>query len=138
MALDRGPRLDGFQEPCRQLFDSADARPYGQSALTKSCAFERSKRVCVAREDMNRHVPLSILAADGGRRLVVADNKDKRIGRGTVGKKTAYHLKIVNHRTQIGGVTVTAHRVAETARRIDMPRSNLYKKIEKYELVREG
>ena len=28
--------------------------------------------------------------------------------------------------------------VAETARRIDMPRSNLYKKIEKYELVREG
>jgi len=28
--------------------------------------------------------------------------------------------------------------VAETARRIDMPRSNLYKKIEKYGLVREG
>jgi two-component system nitrogen regulation response regulator NtrX len=28
--------------------------------------------------------------------------------------------------------------VAETARRIDMPRSNLYKKIEKYALVREG
>lgn len=28
--------------------------------------------------------------------------------------------------------------VAETARRIDMPRSNLYKKIEKYQLVREG
>ncbi|MDE0897899.1 MAG: sigma-54 dependent transcriptional regulator [Longimicrobiales bacterium] len=28
--------------------------------------------------------------------------------------------------------------VAETARRIDMPRSNLYKKIERYELVREG
>jgi len=27
--------------------------------------------------------------------------------------------------------------VAETARRIDMPRSNLYKKIEKYGLVRE-
>jgi len=27
--------------------------------------------------------------------------------------------------------------VAETARRIDMPRSNLYKKIEKYELVRD-
>jgi two-component system nitrogen regulation response regulator NtrX len=28
--------------------------------------------------------------------------------------------------------------VAETARRIDMPRSNLYKKIERYGLVREG
>jgi two-component system nitrogen regulation response regulator NtrX len=28
--------------------------------------------------------------------------------------------------------------VAETARRIDMPRSNLYKKIEKYGLLREG
>ena len=28
--------------------------------------------------------------------------------------------------------------VAETARRIDMPRSNLYKKIEKYQLVRES
>ena len=28
--------------------------------------------------------------------------------------------------------------VAETARRIDMPRSNLYKKIEKYGLIREG
>ena len=28
--------------------------------------------------------------------------------------------------------------VAETARRIDMPRSNLYKKIEKYGLVRDG
>ncbi len=28
--------------------------------------------------------------------------------------------------------------VAETARKIDMPRSNLYKKIEKYGLVREG
>lgn len=28
--------------------------------------------------------------------------------------------------------------VAETARRIDMPRSNLYKKIEKYGLVREA
>jgi two-component system nitrogen regulation response regulator NtrX len=28
--------------------------------------------------------------------------------------------------------------IAETARRIDMPRSNLYKKIEKYGLVREG
>ena len=28
--------------------------------------------------------------------------------------------------------------VAETARQIDMPRSNLYKKIEKYGLVREG
>jgi two-component system nitrogen regulation response regulator NtrX len=28
--------------------------------------------------------------------------------------------------------------VAETARRIDMPRSNLYKKIEKFRLVREG
>ena len=28
--------------------------------------------------------------------------------------------------------------VAETARRIDMPRSNLYKKIEKFGLVREG
>ena len=27
--------------------------------------------------------------------------------------------------------------VAETARRIDMPRSNLYKKIEKYGLARE-
>ena len=27
--------------------------------------------------------------------------------------------------------------VAETARRIEMPRSNLYKKIEKYGLVRE-
>jgi two-component system nitrogen regulation response regulator NtrX len=27
--------------------------------------------------------------------------------------------------------------VAETARQIDMPRSNLYKKIEKYGLVRE-
>ena len=28
--------------------------------------------------------------------------------------------------------------VAETARRIEMPRSNLYKKIERYELVRDG
>jgi len=28
--------------------------------------------------------------------------------------------------------------VAETSRRIDMPRSNLYKKIEKYGLVRDG
>jgi two-component system nitrogen regulation response regulator NtrX len=28
--------------------------------------------------------------------------------------------------------------VAETARRIDMPRSNLYKKIEKYGLARDG
>ena len=28
--------------------------------------------------------------------------------------------------------------VAETARRIDMPRSNLYKKIEKYGLVRDA
>jgi two-component system nitrogen regulation response regulator NtrX len=28
--------------------------------------------------------------------------------------------------------------VAETARQIDMPRSNLYKKIERYALVREG
>ena len=28
--------------------------------------------------------------------------------------------------------------VSETARKIDMPRSNLYKKIERYELVREG
>jgi two-component system nitrogen regulation response regulator NtrX len=28
--------------------------------------------------------------------------------------------------------------VSETARIIDMPRSNLYKKIERYELVREG
>jgi two-component system nitrogen regulation response regulator NtrX len=28
--------------------------------------------------------------------------------------------------------------VAETARQIDMPRSNLYKKIERYGLVREG
>jgi two-component system nitrogen regulation response regulator NtrX len=28
--------------------------------------------------------------------------------------------------------------VAETARRIDMPRSNLYKKIERFGLVREG
>ena len=28
--------------------------------------------------------------------------------------------------------------VAETARRIDMPRSNLYKKIEKYGLVRDS
>jgi two-component system nitrogen regulation response regulator NtrX len=28
--------------------------------------------------------------------------------------------------------------VSETARLLDMPRSNLYKKIERYELVREG
>jgi two-component system nitrogen regulation response regulator NtrX len=28
--------------------------------------------------------------------------------------------------------------VAETARRIDMPRSNLYKKIEKYGLIRDA
>jgi two-component system nitrogen regulation response regulator NtrX len=28
--------------------------------------------------------------------------------------------------------------VSETARILDMPRSNLYKKIERYELVREG
>jgi two-component system nitrogen regulation response regulator NtrX len=28
--------------------------------------------------------------------------------------------------------------VAETARRIEMPRSNLYKKIERYGLVRDG
>ena len=28
--------------------------------------------------------------------------------------------------------------VAETARRIDMPRSNLYKKIEKYGLIRDS
>jgi two-component system nitrogen regulation response regulator NtrX len=28
--------------------------------------------------------------------------------------------------------------VAETARRMDMPRSNLYKKIEKYTLVRDA
>jgi two-component system nitrogen regulation response regulator NtrX len=28
--------------------------------------------------------------------------------------------------------------VAETARRIDMPRSNLYKKIEKYGLTRDS
>jgi two-component system nitrogen regulation response regulator NtrX len=28
--------------------------------------------------------------------------------------------------------------VSETARAIEMPRSNLYKKIERYRLVREG
>ena len=28
--------------------------------------------------------------------------------------------------------------VAETARRVEMPRSNLYKKIEKYTLLRDG
>ena len=28
--------------------------------------------------------------------------------------------------------------VSETARLLDMPRSNLYKKIERYDLVREG
>ena len=37
----------------------------------------------------------------------------------------------------LGKLRANDWNVAETARRIEMPRSNLYKKIEKYGLVRE-
>ena len=37
----------------------------------------------------------------------------------------------------VGKLRANDWNVAETARRIEMPRSNLYKKIERYGLVRE-
>jgi two-component system nitrogen regulation response regulator NtrX len=63
-------------------------------------------------------------SVDPGRELLALDNF-------STFKEEAERAYIV------GKLRTNDWNVAETARRIEMPRSNLYKKIEKYGLVRE-
>ena len=82
--------------------------------------------------------PGDTIVADDVDRLTPGRGQGEGLGAGLLGADTFQDFKDLAEREFIlQKLREHDWNVAETARRIDMPRSNLYKKIEKYGLVRE-
>ena len=82
--------------------------------------------------------PGDVVAAGDVDLLASGRGQTDRWGSGLLGADTFQDFKDLAERAFIlQKLREHDWNVAETARRVDMPRSNLYKKIEKYGLVRE-
>ncbi|MBW3535865.1 MAG: sigma-54 dependent transcriptional regulator [Gemmatimonadetes bacterium] len=121
--------------------DRATPRRFTDEAVTRLGELEWPGNVRELRNTVERLLilaPGDAVTADDVELLVTGRAGDSGLGGELLGAGTFSEFKDAAERAFIlQKLRENDWNVSETARRVDMPRSNLYKKIEKYGLVRE-
>ena len=121
--------------------DRLRQKPFDQAALTRLKSLDWPGNVRELRNTVERLLILSagdVVTADDIDRLGSGRAVETSLGGEVMGAETFNDFKERAERAYIvQKLRENDWNIAETARRVSMPRSNLYKKIEKYGLMRE-